>query len=83
MNRTVLADMAHIPIMNKTLKIAEPTIVPVPISDLAISTPIIEVKSSGADVPALKNNTNLKNSNLFSISIYIYSHKSCSCYIFF
>jgi hypothetical protein len=52
MNKTVLADKAHIPIINKTLKIAEPTIVPVPISDLAMITPITEVKSSGADVPA-------------------------------
>ena len=31
---------------------AEPTIVPVPMSLLATSTPMIEVKSSGAEVPA-------------------------------
>ena len=51
---TDLAARAHTPIIKRTLKIAEPTMVPVPISDLAISTPIIEVNSSGADVPAFR-----------------------------
>ena len=37
---------------NKMLKTADPTIVPMPTSLFAMNTPIILVKSSGADPPA-------------------------------
>ena len=36
----------------RTLKTAEPTMVPKPMSDLDTKTPITEVKSSGAEPPA-------------------------------
>ena len=47
-----LAAKAHAAMTNKMLKTAEPTIVPIPTSLLATKTPMILVKSSGADPPA-------------------------------
>ena len=47
-----LAANAQAAITNKMLKTAEPTMVPIPTSDLAIKTPMMEVKSSGAEPPA-------------------------------
>ena len=38
--------------MTRMLKTADPTIVPIPMSDLATKTPIIEVNNSGAEEPA-------------------------------
>ena len=49
------AAKAHAAITNKILKTAEPTIVPIPTSLWAINTPIMLVKSSGADPPAAIN----------------------------
>ncbi|KAH9420283.1 hypothetical protein DERP_011197 [Dermatophagoides pteronyssinus] len=41
--------------INIILKTAEPSIVPVPISSFDMNTPIIDVNSSGADVPIAIN----------------------------
>ena len=41
--------------INIILKTAEPSIVPVPISSFDMNTPIIDVNSSGADVPIAMN----------------------------
>ena len=49
------AAKAHAAITNKMLKTAEPTIVPIPTSLWAINTPIMLVKSSGAEPPAAIN----------------------------
>ena len=49
------AAKAHAAITNRMLKTAEPTIVPIPTSLWAMNTPIILVKSSGADPPAAIN----------------------------
>ena len=43
---------AHIPMTKRTLKTAEPTMVPMPTSFCAMKTPRIEVESSGAEPPA-------------------------------
>ena len=42
---------AHIPMTKRTLKTAEPTIVPKPTAD-CVNVPMSEVKSSGAEPPA-------------------------------
>ncbi len=43
---------AQAAITNRMLKTAEPTMVPIPTSLLAMKTPMIDVKSSGAEPPA-------------------------------
>ena len=43
---------AHAAITNKMLNTAEPTMVPIPTSLLAINTPMTEVNNSGAEPPA-------------------------------
>lgn len=43
------------PITNRMLNTAEPTMVPVPTSPLAMNTPRMAVNSSGADDPAAIN----------------------------
>ena len=50
-----LAAKAHAAMTNKMLKTADPTMVPMPTSLLAINTPMMLVKSSGADPPAAIN----------------------------
>lgn len=51
----VLENIAHIPITNKILNTAEPTIVPMPTSSNDTNTPITDVNSSGALPPAAMN----------------------------
>ncbi len=43
---------AHIPMTKRTLKTAEPTMVPMPTSENETKTPRTEVASSGAEPPA-------------------------------
>ena len=50
-----LANMAQHPMTKRMLKTADPTMVPMPTSLLAMKTPKREVKSSGADPPAAMN----------------------------
>ena len=47
--------MAHMPMTNRTLKTALPTMVPMPTSLCATKTPMMLVKSSGALPPAAMN----------------------------
>ena len=49
---TVRENIAHMPITKRILKTAEPTMVPIPTSSNDTNTPIIDVKSSGAEPPA-------------------------------
>lgn len=79
---TDLAARAQIPMINRTLKIAEPTIVPVPISESAIRTPIMEVNNSGAEVPAFLVRVNHFNS-FDRLNSNFYSHKCSTSHIFF
>ena len=50
--RASLAAKAQAAMTNRILKTAEPTMVPIPTSFLAMKTPMTEVKSSGAEPPA-------------------------------
>merc|ERR1719193_2466721 len=72
-SRMPLANMAQHPMTKRMLKTADPTMVPMPTSLLAMKTPKREVKSSGADPPAAMNVAPATSSDSDSFSAIISS----------
>ena len=68
-SRIVVENRAQKARTQRILKVADPTIVPIPTLFCAMNTPITEVKNSGADPPAAMNVAPATSSLMSSFSV--------------